>query len=205
MPKHWWFKPSIVGNGVLWLVAVAMQIGSWQNQGVAYLLLVAAILWTLISIVYWSRHRTQGVAIEATLEDNQGSYGRSVDGQLSTATVFVEVTAENTGASDVRIIELRCELYRRRFGFWTQRVEKLPYYPIGNQAPLDWLLVANGLPDCRSVTFSRRSDHPWSFAKVRLGETLRARMIIKFSSGLSPLVKALPDIFVKGPYSGGSS
>ena len=150
--------------------------------------------WQLEAITWWFHGK---VFVEVTTEDRGASYGRSVDGQLSTATVFVEVTAENRGMSDVRIRSLRCELYRRRFGFWTPTIETLPYFDI---APLDWKLEANSLPETRSVTFSRHSDYAWSSTKVQPGETLRARMIVVFSSDLSPRVIGLPEIAVKGAY-----
>ena len=179
---------AMIGNPTLgyWLVGIGM-LGITICAG-----------W--LGIIYPKRRRNVGIAIAAKLEEGQGSYGLSVDGQLSTATVFVEVTAKNRGASDVRISGLRCELYRRWFGFWTQLVQTLPYFDFGTDQ-LDWLLVANGIDDKpRSVIFSRHSDYPWSVVKVQPGETLGTRMVAVFSSGLSPSVIELPEIAIKGPY-----
>jgi len=175
--------------------------------GIAIVGVILIIVGTaIIAQALRGRHGTRSIAITATM-DSLESYGRSVDGQLSTATVFVEVTAENRGTADVRVSSLRCELYRRRFGFWPRLVQTLPYFPIGETEtdPLDWLLVANGLREKRSVIFSKRSDYPWSVVRLQPGETLRVRMVAVFSSGLSPLVIELSKIPVKGPYSGGSS
>jgi len=51
MPKL--FSPGIVGNGFLWIVALAMQIGGWENQVVAAGLLVIALLWSAAAATYW--------------------------------------------------------------------------------------------------------------------------------------------------------
>jgi hypothetical protein len=56
---HRLFIPSIVANGILWLVGVAVQIGGWVNQAIAITLLVIAFLWTLASVVYWLRNRNK--------------------------------------------------------------------------------------------------------------------------------------------------
>lgn len=62
MPKYL-FKPSIVANGLLWLVAVAMQIGGWINHSVAYALLGIAFVWSVCTITYWVKRRKTGMIL----------------------------------------------------------------------------------------------------------------------------------------------
>ena len=50
-----WYAPQNVGNGVLWLVGFAMQIGGWVNQQVAIGLLIGAGVWTAVSLIRWRR------------------------------------------------------------------------------------------------------------------------------------------------------
>lgn len=52
-----WLNPNIVGNGVLWIAGFAMQISGWVNQTIAILLLIGAFLWSVISLVFWSRNK----------------------------------------------------------------------------------------------------------------------------------------------------
>jgi len=52
-----WFNPNIVGNGVLWIVGFAMQIGGWVNQKIAISLLVIAFLWSIATLIYWLKNR----------------------------------------------------------------------------------------------------------------------------------------------------
>lgn len=47
------FSPSILANGLLWLVGAAMQIGGWTNQVAAITILVIASVWTVAAIIYW--------------------------------------------------------------------------------------------------------------------------------------------------------
>lgn len=56
MPKTL-FNPIIVGNGILWIVGIAMQIGGWVNHTIALILLVIAFLWSIIYLVYWLKNR----------------------------------------------------------------------------------------------------------------------------------------------------
>jgi hypothetical protein len=51
------FSPSIVGNGILWLVGLAMQIGGWVSHTIAYILLAIAAIWSLCSVVYWRKNK----------------------------------------------------------------------------------------------------------------------------------------------------
>ncbi len=51
--RKFWFSPSIVGNGLLWIVALAMQIGGWVNQAIAFTLIGFAILWSVMTFLYW--------------------------------------------------------------------------------------------------------------------------------------------------------
>jgi hypothetical protein len=54
-----WFKPTIGGNAILWLVAAAMQVGGWINDIVAYCLLGIAFLWSIGIIIYCCRERRE--------------------------------------------------------------------------------------------------------------------------------------------------
>jgi hypothetical protein len=47
------FSPSILGNGLLWLVGVAMEIGGWTNRALAIVILIIASIWTVAVIIYW--------------------------------------------------------------------------------------------------------------------------------------------------------
>lgn len=58
--RKWWFTPSIVTNTILWLVAVALQIGGWANQGVAIALLSVAFLWSIFFALYWWLDKRKG-------------------------------------------------------------------------------------------------------------------------------------------------
>jgi hypothetical protein len=55
--SEWWFKPSVVANGVLWLVGFAMEIGGWVSHTVAYALLAIALIWSVATIIYWRKKR----------------------------------------------------------------------------------------------------------------------------------------------------
>lgn len=142
------------------------------------------------------------LTVASTAENDQGGYGRSINGKLESAWVPVKVAAENRGTTDVRIGELRCELYRKRFLRNPKLVETLHYFDADQ---LDWLLTAQGLRVSRSVTFSRRDDYPWLSTKVKIGETLGVRMKAVVNTEKSPIVIELPNIPVKGPYSAASS
>lgn len=61
--RKFWFNPNTFGNGFLWLVAVAMQIGGWVNQIFAYILLGIAFLWTLCTIIYWLKWSKKEIPI----------------------------------------------------------------------------------------------------------------------------------------------
>jgi hypothetical protein len=52
-----WFNSIIVSNGILWLVALAMQIGGWVSQCIASILLGIALLWTLAFVLYRLKRR----------------------------------------------------------------------------------------------------------------------------------------------------
>lgn len=52
-----WFNPNIGGNGVLWIVGAALQIGGWVNQKIAISLLVIAFIWSIATLVYWLKFR----------------------------------------------------------------------------------------------------------------------------------------------------
>ena len=114
----------------------------------------------------------------------------------------MEVIAESIATSDVRISDLRCELYRKRLFRKPEIVETLPYF---DKDQLNWLLTAQGIQESRSVNFSRRDDYPWSSAKAKPGKTLGVRMVVVVNLGQSPIVIELPRIPVKGPYSATSS
>lgn len=46
-------SPSILANGLLWLVGAAMEIGGWTNQAVAITILVIAFVWSLAALIYY--------------------------------------------------------------------------------------------------------------------------------------------------------
>ncbi len=52
-----WFSPNIVLNGLFWIVGLAMQIGGWVSQPIAYVLLGIALLWSMLTVVYWRRNK----------------------------------------------------------------------------------------------------------------------------------------------------
>ena len=54
-----WPSPNIVGNGVLWLVGVAVQIMGWINPLMGYVLLGMAFIWSVSSVIYWHKHRSE--------------------------------------------------------------------------------------------------------------------------------------------------
>ena len=63
-----WLKPSIVGNGILWVLGAAMQIGGWINQTVAIMLLVIAFLWSSASLTYWLKNRRKQTGLETGIK-----------------------------------------------------------------------------------------------------------------------------------------
>jgi hypothetical protein len=50
-------NPNIFGNGILWIVAVAIQIGGWGSQSIAIFLLVIAFIWSIATVVYHVKNR----------------------------------------------------------------------------------------------------------------------------------------------------
>ena len=57
------FTKNFVGNGLLWLVGLAMQIGGWVSHTIAYVLLGVAFTWTLCTCIYWWRHRGEKTTV----------------------------------------------------------------------------------------------------------------------------------------------
>ncbi len=50
-------NPKIAGNGILWVVGLAMQIGGWVNQVIAITLLAFAFLWSTVLLIFWLKNR----------------------------------------------------------------------------------------------------------------------------------------------------
>lgn len=57
--RKYLFAPSIVGNGILWIVGLAMQIGGWVSQPIAFGLLAIAFIWSLVTIGYWLKNKNK--------------------------------------------------------------------------------------------------------------------------------------------------
>ena len=131
-------------NAAVKSVPESVAIGGYV---VGALFILAGIL---LLLVRPKRQCAAMIAVTARGEDGQVGYGRSINGKLESAGIFVDVTAENIGTSDVRISELRCELYRKRFLWKPKLVETVPYF---STEQLDWLLTAQGLRESRLVTF----------------------------------------------------
>lgn len=55
--RKFWLSPNIVGNGIVWLVGLAVQIGGWVSHIVAYVLFGIAFVWSLYTFVYWLAHK----------------------------------------------------------------------------------------------------------------------------------------------------
>jgi hypothetical protein len=51
--RKFWLSPNIVLNGILWLVALAVQIGGGVSHTVAYVLFGIAFIWSLCTLAYW--------------------------------------------------------------------------------------------------------------------------------------------------------
>lgn len=58
-----WFNPNIVGNGMLWIVGIAVQIGGWVSQPIAIFLLIIAFIWSIATLGYWLRFRHKKTVI----------------------------------------------------------------------------------------------------------------------------------------------
>jgi hypothetical protein len=54
---HKIFNPNIIGNGILWILGAAMQIGGWVSQSIAITLLVIAFIWSIAYLTYWLKRR----------------------------------------------------------------------------------------------------------------------------------------------------
>ena len=169
------------------------------NFVIGFVVFVCFALWAIADRecqLREERSKKPKVALSVIVE-GANSYGRSVAGKLSSATVDVKVTATNIRGLDVRISSLRCDLHRKRFWFGRQRLDSLPYF---HHEPLDWLLRVNGPSETRSVIFSRRLDSPWASARARIGESISVRMVAVLSGGGHTATCELPKIPVRGPY-----
>ena len=95
--RKFWFSPNVVGNGILWLVGGALQIGGWVSPPTAYVLLSAAFVWTICSLIYWRRHRKNETQATILVE------GISPDLLKKLKTTG---TLENVSPQDTRLILL---------------------------------------------------------------------------------------------------
>jgi hypothetical protein len=66
--RKFWFSPNVVGNGILWLIGGALQIGGWVSPPIAYTLFAAAFVWTISSVIYWRNHKKIEVQLAALAE-----------------------------------------------------------------------------------------------------------------------------------------
>ena len=66
--RRFWFSPNVVGNGILWLVGGALQIGGWVSPPIAYAFLSAAFVWTICSVIYWRSHRRDEAQLALSAE-----------------------------------------------------------------------------------------------------------------------------------------
>jgi hypothetical protein len=55
--RKFWLSPNVVGNGALWLIGGALEIGDWVSQPIAYALFGAAIVWTIFTVIYWRNRK----------------------------------------------------------------------------------------------------------------------------------------------------
>jgi hypothetical protein len=66
--RKFWLSPNVVGNGVLWLIGGALEIGDWVSQPIAYALFGAAIVWTIFTVIYWRNHKKNKEQLTALAE-----------------------------------------------------------------------------------------------------------------------------------------
>jgi hypothetical protein len=62
--RKFWLSPNTVGNGILWLVGAALQIGDWTSPTVAYVLFGIAFVWLIITVIYWLRNKDRYEAMQ---------------------------------------------------------------------------------------------------------------------------------------------
>jgi len=55
--RRFWLSPNTVGNGILWLVGIALNIGGWVSHTIAYVLFGVAFAWSLYTGIYWWKNR----------------------------------------------------------------------------------------------------------------------------------------------------
>lgn len=82
--RKFWFSPSIVCNGLLWLLGIAMQISGWVNQTIAISLLAIAFLWSIATLIYWLKNRQQ------SRQRNETKTGVKKEVQLDLVKLFHE-------------------------------------------------------------------------------------------------------------------
>jgi hypothetical protein len=109
-----WHSPNNIANGLLWLVGLAVQIGGWANQTIAFTLLGIALLWTLASVIYWLVKRTHKgnknnkvvlLKITDTYEDNNGECG----------LIFSNTSSTNLTKCQARLIDSAFETPHSRY------------------------------------------------------------------------------------------
>jgi hypothetical protein len=68
----------VVGNGILWLVGGALQIGGWTSPPIAYVLLAAAFIWTVCSVIYWRSHKRDDAQLALLAESIRPGLSKSL-------------------------------------------------------------------------------------------------------------------------------
>jgi membrane-bound ClpP family serine protease len=64
--RKFWLSPNFVGNAILWIVGIALQIGGWVSQPIAYILFSVAFVWSILMLIYWLKSRKKkGLAKES--------------------------------------------------------------------------------------------------------------------------------------------
>lgn len=164
-------SPNITGNAILWIVAVAIQIGGWVNQRIAITLLVIAFIWSAISVIYWIKKRKRAGKVKPSLRVVVNRV--KIDDSPKTGWVVFSVSMSLESSAPIQLSKLDFDYspelsiyplcpamkgpYPPLGGLPTTLVERIESYEVKYEVPGKYgtLLIEQGVLEAQKVPDSK--------------------------------------------------